>query len=542
MNKALIYTLVAIAVIVFLAVKNKVSRKQRLFDTLKQSFGKKNTAEYSSEKLKNIAKICENRDDLIDDITHNDLLLEDIFLNCDRTLTNCGREILYRSLHTQKVTQEERANRLLIMDKYSEDESFRLAVQERLSESGINFKTSLFSSLKSLNKCEKQGSLVHYLLMFLFIGSIFACLFYDAVIGLALILIFAAINTISYFKYKSKQAEYIESVKASILLIKCAKKLGMADSELPKLAEKFDKIIFGASFITTNGGNIFDFILDYVRMLTHIDIIQFNRIINGLKAMESDIWQIYEKIGYQDMLQSLSSYRKSLPYFCVAKNGSLYSVKELYHPLLNNPISNDMQTSKGLLISGSNASGKSTFLRSVGINQIFVQNFGFAFATEFSSPDFYIYSSMSLSDNLKNNESYYMAEIRSIKRIYDKASNTDIKVMILIDELLKGTNTIERIAAAAQILKKLCAENTLIMAATHDIELNNILDGYLDKYHFTEEICNEDVKFSYKILPGKATTRNAIKLLGSIGFDKKIIENAESEAQNFEKSGKWSTI
>ena len=108
-----------------------------------------------------------------------------------------------------------------------------------------------------------------------------------------------------------------------------------------------------------------------------------------------------------------------------------------------------------------------------------------------------------------------------------------------MDEVLRGTNTVERIAASAQILKSLCTGKSLCFAATHDIELTHILEDFYANYHFEEEIEEDDIFFSYKIMKGRATTRNAIKLLGIMGYDQKIVLEAEKMASDFLEKGNW---
>ena len=106
--------------------------------------------------------------------------------------------------------------------------------------------------------------------------------------------------------------------------------------------------------------------------------------------------------------------------------------------------------------------------------------------------------------------------------------------------MLRGTNTIERIAASSRILRSLVKKNVLPLAATHDIELSYILEDVYENYHFEEEIAENDVLFNYLIKDGRATSRNAIKLLEIIGYDKKIVEEAQEAAKKFEATGSWS--
>ena len=112
-------------------------------------------------------------------------------------------------------------------------------------------------------------------------------------------------------------------------------------------------------------------------------------------------------------------------------------------------------------------------------------------------------------------------------------------MLCFIDEVLRGTNTIERIAASSQILKQLSLMNAVCFAATHDIELTSMLEDYFDNYHFQEEVKEKQVVFDYKLHQGRAVSRNAIKLLGMIGFDQTLIDKAQQSASRFEQNGQW---
>ena len=146
---------------------------------------------------------------------------------------------------------------------------------------------------------------------------------------------------------------------------------------------------------------------------------------------------------------------------------------------------------------------------------------------------------MSLRDDLQNNESYYIVEIRAIKRILDIVSKGSHKVLCFVDEVLRGTNTVERISASTEILMSLSKDNVICFAATHDIELARLLKDTYDNYHFDEEVADGDVSFSYQLKEGKATTRNAIKLLQIMGYEQEMIEKANAQAEYFAANGIW---
>ena len=119
---------------------------------------------------------------------------------------------------------------------------------------------------------------------------------------------------------------------------------------------------------------------------------------------------------------------------------------------------------------------------------------------------------MALRDDVTGGKSYFVVEVESVKRIFD-AVNDKVPLLILIDEVLRGTNTAERIGAAYAILNDLSDKNALVFTATHDLELTGLLSEKYDNKHFDEDGGEDDVSFSYKLKEGPATERNAIRLM-----------------------------
>ena len=151
---------------------------------------------------------------------------------------------------------------------------------------------------------------------------------------------------------------------------------------------------------------------------------------------------------------------------------------------------------------------------------------------------------MALRDSLESGESYYIVEIKALKRIMDAAADDTLQnpLLCFVDEVLRGTNTIERIAASTKILENLSKEQVFCFAATHDIELTHVLETQYDNFHFEEEIKDGDVLFSYHLKKGRAVSRNAIRLLQVIGFDEAMIQSADRMAANFMETGEWEEV
>lgn len=286
--------------------------------------------------------------------------------------------------------------------------------------------------------------------------------------------------------------------------------------------------------------------LDYIRMMTHIDLIKFNSMMKAMREHQKEIEEMIEIFGLLDACISIASFRELLPYYCSPKFDSdkkraVLDVENLYHPLILEPVANSIKTTKAVLVTGSNASGKSTFLKMVAINAILAQTIHTCMATECKMSYFRVMTSMALRDDLESKESYYIVEIKSLKRILDSAKK-ETPLLCIVDEVLRGTNTIERIAASSEILASLCLPHVLSFAATHDIELTYMLEEYYTNYHFEEEVKEDDVKFNYLLKKGRVTTRNAIRLLKMTGYDDSIVEASKNAVVRFEQEGSWKKV
>lgn len=205
------------------------------------------------------------------------------------------------------------------------------------------------------------------------------------------------------------------------------------------------------------------------------------------------------------------------------KEDNLLSAKNLHNPILyykGSSVPNTFEFNKSILLTGSNASGKSTFLRSLGSNIIFAESLGFAFADYFSLSRKNLYSAIDIRDSIDKNVSYFMAETLAIKRMIENKNS-----IYILDEIFKGTNTIDRISAALFTLKYLSKQG-LVIAASHDIELTKLLDNF-DNYHFEEIIENKDIVFDYKLKEGPSKTRNAIEILRIENYPDEIVEKAK---------------
>jgi len=243
------------------------------------------------------------------------------------------------------------------------------------------------------------------------------------------------------------------------------------------------------------------------------------------------------------MAISIGSLRTGLPYFShptfLEKTKEL-QVKGLYHPLISDCVSNDIHLkNKSLLLTGSNMAGKSTFIKAINLNILSSQVLNTSFAKTYIAPVWRLMTSMTIKDDLTENSSYYMEEVNSIQNLIKSSEDTDNQYLFTIDEIFKGTNTIERISTAKAILEYLNVNDHLVLVSTHDIELTKMLNEGFDLYYFQESITDQALSFDYQLKKGILRKSNAIKILEISGYPETITEEAKILANKLknEKTG-----
>ena len=198
--------------------------------------------------------------------------------------------------------------------------------------------------------------------------------------------------------------------------------------------------------------------------------------------------------------------------------------KKIGHPLIGErAVRNDYSLSDGkrvTLITGSNMSGKSTFLRTVGLNLLLAYIGAPVYSEEFTCGIFNIYTCMRTKDNLEESISSFYAEILRIK-ILIEATKRGEDVFFLLDEIFKGTNSVDRHTGATELINQLIDGGAMGLVSTHDLELCDLEehDSRIENYNFREYYENNKIKFDYKLRKGKSETQNAIHLMKLAGIE-----------------------
>ncbi len=562
-TKMLFKILVGILVFVILFLLKGFYDQQKYKDKiqflLKQEWGMETRDEYSDKIFRNICFYHEQKkkESDIDDITWNDLEMDQIFMLLNHTRTSAGEEYLYHLLRSPLYQEEELDKREQLIEEITKQEDKRYDLEMALCDIGKTDQISVYEFLslaKELDQLQVKR-FPHLIACLAMIGSVVMLPFFPSEMILLLFVVMA-VNAYFYYKAKAEMTSYLALFSFILRTIKKCDAISSVDfvaaknerrrmKELAGKFRKFSRFSFLVSGGSSISGSLFDAVFDYVRILCHVDLIKIGTMIKEVCKYEKELLELYDIIGYLDAIIAIASFRDSVETYCIPQfemekeHSKQLKMQMLYHPLIKNPVKNSIDTDKSILFTGSNASGKSTFLKAVAINVLFAQTIHTVLADEYCSAFYRIYSSMALRDDILSQESYFIVELKSLKRIFTKIREDDVAVLCFIDEILRGTNTVERVAASSQLLEEIAKKNALCFAATHDIELTYLLEDIYQNCHFEEVLQDGDVSFDYLLKEGRANSRNAIRLLEVIGFDKEVVKRSQQRVDRFLQKGIW---
>jgi hypothetical protein len=229
-------------------------------------------------------------------------------------------------------------------------------------------------------------------------------------------------------------------------------------------------------------------------------------------------------IGELEMLNSLANFSYNNPEFVFPTLNSDFKIDfiDLSHPLLNanTRVNNEVSfhPQSFMILTGSNMSGKSTFLRSLGINMVLSGMGSVVCARAANVHPLPILVSMRLSDSLSDSESYFFAEIKRLKQIMDELEKNP--AFVLLDEILRGTNSDDKRNGTIEVVKKVIAKKAIGAIATHDIEVcltTNEYPDVLTNKCFEVEIHNDELNFDYKLRDGICKNKSATFLMKKMG-------------------------
>jgi hypothetical protein len=540
------YILGVLFILIVLFLRNNFLKKIRLRKTRKklaENWGKQVKKDYYNffiiGKYFNNNAHKEKAYHILSEKNNIDFNLDDIFKFIDRTSSKIGQQYLYYKLRTVGSLEDLlKFNSLTSI--FQKDKELSISCQLELAK--LNNNNSYYLEELINDKQLEKPKYIWFIrsLTFLAVASILFVFFYP-VVGLLLIPILA-INMVFHYKNKHSVAYYLNGVNQLSRCLKVSKNLSFnskiaAHFKDTSFIKKIKSIQFKSEFIAfeKNISNeflfAFWFLFELIKILFNVEYLVFYSFLNSISKERQSIENMFLFIGEIDAAISTASLKSGNLRICTPtfNNTNELNVQEIYHPLIADCISNNVHlAAKSMLLTGSNMSGKTTFIRIIAVNSILAQTLHFCFADVYSAPFYKVYSSIRITDDLLENTSYYLQEVLTVKELID-ASNDKNPCLFVLDEIFKGTNTIERISGGKAILSYLNKKQHTVFVSTHDIELTELLlkEEY-ELFHFSERIENNELFFDHKIKMGKLQTRNAIKILELYKYPSEIIVDAKN--------------
>ena len=456
--------------------------------------------------------------------------------------TSLGKKRLLKDIHNLNPQIDEIKVRQEIIQELSTDLNFSIEFQTLLKKATQNFHVDID---QAINQFEQQLDYPISHFKILKILRLFSILIYTLCItgrfheasGSIMMLVFFINNALMFIvgqRYKS----LIQSIHLFSHQFEIYSKLFLLISQMN----------FNHSFLNKMKTNFKQSGLNCMKELARIDIqLKFrynligNLLLNGFlmydihclerlnkwkKSHQNSLITWFEDIALLESFLSLASISQVQENYCypvVEEKLGILSFKDLKHPLIKSDqaIGNDyILTHRTNIITGSNMSGKTTFLRTIGINALLAYAGAPVLAKSFNISCMCVLTSMRIEDELNSSTSTFYAELTRIKMMVEKA-NEDIPLLCLIDEIFKGTNSADRIVGAKAAITRLNLKRITTFVSTHDFELcdlQNDANLSIENYHFKESYHNQQIIFDYKLNHGRCLTTNARYLLEMVGI------------------------
>ena len=511
-----------------------VSSQKRLRRRVLDQFGKPPQEDGSLEGVPDYAAFLEDLS--VDSATWEDLDMDRVFRRVNVCQSSVGEQVLYAQLH-----------RLELLPHWEELLSHLERCPEERERAWLTFaklgkRRSGYGLADFLFDPEEVPLLLgpFYPLFALLPLVGLLCMVWDLWIGGCLLIGSLCWNVALYYLGKHRVQGDLERLQGfSSLLWTCrrlTKELSFVEfqNEVGEALAKFRPLEGRLAGAGARGSADWELLQEYYHILTLRDLRLYRKAVKLVQSHPQQAQELFQAVGMVDSAIAVLSFRKTLPRWCrpTYHGENVLEFTGLFHPLLQNPVENSGRLEKDVLLTGSNASGKSTFLKALAVNAILGQSIDTCAGERYAYRAGKVLSSMAVRDDITAGESYFMAEVRSLKRLTDAARTGGC--LLFIDEILKGTNTVERLAASQAVLEELHRRDCLCVAATHDRELTGQLEGSYHSFHFQERLTKDGVEFDYLLRPGPANTQNAIRLLEFLGFSPSTVERAQELAKRGE--------
>src|ERR1035441_5283131 len=479
--------------------------------------------------------------DVVDDRTWSDLEMERVFIRLNKSTTPLGAQHLYAVLRLAQSRPELPQENVREHHAFASNPEAREALRRVLrgldrAESAqlAGFLLGQLPTVPSWHRLFPRVSAPAVLCPF---GLLLSPWFLLPSLGLWIL------NIVIHCLYRQQVVRHASALANLATLLSCARQIPQALrdldlsevqelSSLKEVSKKIQQQISKTFLSKETGNDLLLVMVEYLNVLCLFELCSLCRAILAVNQERAALVRIFQLVGRLDAFQGLSTSLGEYPVVCAAelKAGRDFTLLDVYHPLVANPVHNSIQGSgHSLLLTGTNMAGKTTFVKTLAINLLLAQTLGICLARKAVLPAARLRTLINREDTILAGQSYFFFEASELRRMLDDAQRSGQQVWFVLDEVFRGTNTVERVAAAAAVLGHL-ARQGFVIASTHDHELTTLLSAQFDAYHFSEIIDGRQMRFDYQLRKGPCTSRNAIKLLALAGYPKDVIEAAEKLA------------
>jgi len=424
------------------------NQKKKIKAKLDESFGKVKDVSFDFESIEMYfrKKDKSNSFHVISDKTCNDLDFQEFFMFMDRTTSKVGQQYYYDTLRTIPKDREKFTVQEKLIKELETNPKLRLEIQYHLNKL-INFKTFYITYLFQDEHIKPpKWFFVMRLLSFTSILSILMSPF-NALLLFVLLGVFI-INMGFHYWNKRNLYEYLGPIPQLLRLNEVAKELIKNDlfkviaKDLPSSIKTIDKVRNRMSFfrleakLESDTEMAFWFMLEVIKTMFLLEPLLLFGVLKRLDTKRKEIDNVFSFVGYIDSLISIISLRQSVNNYCIPEINTIdRSIvgQDVYHPLIPDCIANSIKTdNKSILLTGSNMSGKTTFIRAIGLNSISAMTINTCFASHFKLPVSKLYSAIRISDDLMNDKSYYFEEVLTIKNMIEKSQTNDSNLFLRV--------------------------------------------------------------------------------------------------------------
>jgi hypothetical protein len=467
-----------------------------------------------------------------------------LFSYVDRCSSKAGQQYLFKKLHSAEAHLNKLAGLEKKIEKVAVDIDARYEIQAqlgRLKHPNAYYIPELFNkNHKSVfHPLAAIYIRIAWVLVFAFVYLLIVTHNQFFLLGLFSLVI---TNLLIHVNTKQRIFKYTRSIPQYLILNRIGQwllKRGYIDADDDikrsfKNSEALSKTLSLLNFqniATIDPTDIVYLLTEWLNIGLLIEPLSFLKSLKKIDKYVDDIQVLYRQVAEVDVAISIQSFRDGLPFYSIPlwdKKNISFEAEALFHPLVENCVPNsiNIDTYRGVLITGSNMSGKTTFIRAIACNVLLAQTLNTACAKSYRAPVLQVLTSIAVSDNLQAHKSYFQAEAISILDIITRSDNSSLSSLIIIDEIFKGTNTIERIAAAKAVLSHLTIRNNFVFVSTHDLELAEMLCNEYAIYSFAEYIDGDELSFDYQLRPGLLKKQNGIAVLDFLKYPKSIVYEA----------------